>query len=153
MGVLAGRQVPGVELAFLAHKNGVALEDLEDCLAIARAESMWYEEAINENEATLDHSYGIWQINMRGDLMLARMREYKLNDPQDLYRAEVNARVMGTLYKRRKWRDWGAFHDGNYLKPFFRTPAIEAVTAYKQRLEESGDRLHLGEPFDCNSLG
>lgn len=147
---LAGRQIPGPQLAFIAHKAGMPLDDLAMFLAIARRESQWYEGAWNFNRNTGDRSYGLWQINMIDDLMAERLRIYKLQSADDLYKADINARVAVSLYKVRRWNDWGAYHDGGYRD--YLSMSEEAVAVYRQRLLASGDRLHMGGEPDCDSI-
>lgn len=154
---LAGTQVPGERLAYAAYKYGnVPLEDLEICLAIAWGESKWYDGAYNFNDASGDKSYGLWQINLIGKLHAPRMRDLKLTREEDLYDLATNARCMGVLRQERidwgmdQWSAWGAYTNKSYMR--HTGLAYMAVKKFKERLEESGDRLHLGEPYDCDSI-
>lgn len=158
MGVLRGRQVPGYELAFHAYKHGgVPLEGLQTCLAIAWGESKWYSEALNDNPDSGDKSYGIWQINMIGRLREPRLKLYNITRDEELYDLKKNAECMGIIRQQsidwgwNEWQQWGAYTNGSYLRHM---PLAEiAVRDFKRRLDESGDRLHVGEPYDCDSLG
>lgn len=155
---LAGKQISGLHLAFYAHKYGqIPLDQLETCLAVAYGESHWFDKSYNPNEATGDNSYGIWQINLLGKLKAARLKQLNLSKSEDLFDLETNARAMGVLYREALswgrtsgWSPWGAYTNRSYERHL--GLAFIAVRDFKARLEESGDRLHIGEPFDCDSL-
>lgn len=155
---LAGTQASGVHLAFYAHKHGqIPLDELITCLAIARGESLWYDKAYNPNASTGDNSYGVWQVNLLGRLRAARLVQLGLSEPEDLFDLATNARCMGVLYREALswgrdsgWSPWGAYTNGSYRRHL--GPATEAVEAYKARLAESEDRLHIGGVDDCDSL-
>ncbi len=155
---LAGNQIPGIQLAFYAHKYGqIPLDQLEVCLAVAYGESHWYDKAYNPNAATGDNSYGIWQINLLGRLKEARMTQLGLSKPEDLFDLATNARCMGHLYREALswgrasgWSPWGAYTNFSYDR--HRTLGWFAVRDYKMRLEESGDKLHVDGEDDCDKL-
>lgn len=158
MGVLRGRQVPGHELAFYAYKyGGIPVDKLQICLAIAWGESKWYQEAYNDNPGTGDKSYGIWQINMIEDLRESRMREYSLTREEELYDLKKNAECMAIIRQqsidwghRSEWQQWGAFTDGSYTRHM--DLAWLHVKTFKERLAESGDRLHVDGEDDCDKI-
>lgn len=155
---LAGKQISGVHLAFYAYKYGqIPLDQLETCLSVAYGESHWYDRAYNPNEATGDNSYGIWQINLLGRLKEARMKQFGLSKPEDLFDLATNARAMGIIYREALswgrtsgWSPWGAYTNRSYQ----RHDALSylAVRDFKARLAESGDKLHIGGAEDCDAL-
>jgi len=61
--------------------------------AIAKRESDGVPTAFNGNAATGDESYGLWQINMRGQLGDARMKQFGITAKAELFDAKVNARA------------------------------------------------------------
>lgn len=157
MGVLRGFQVPGHQLAFYAWKYGkVPVDKLQECLAIAWGESKWYSEAFNDNPDTQDKSYGVWQVNMLGRLHDARLREYGIQTAEDLYDLPTNARCMGIIRQQsidwgwNEWQQWGAFTNGSYTRHM--DLAWLHVKTFKERLAESGDRLHVGGEDDCDRI-
>ena len=58
------------------------------------AESGGNPNAFNGNSNTGDKSYGLYQINMIGNLGPARLKQYNLKSNDDLFNPEVNIRVM-----------------------------------------------------------
>ncbi len=64
-----------------------------------------------------DDSYGLWQINMLGDLGPARRRKYGLASNEQLFDPATNARVMrGESSNGLNWYPWSAYGSGAYLK-------------------------------------
>lgn len=92
-------------------------ENLKVAYAVARAESSGRPWAHNNNPKTKDLSYGIFQINMRGNLGPDRRKRYSLNHNDDLYHPETNAKIAFAMSKGgTNWRPWGAYTNGSYAK-------------------------------------
>lgn len=86
-------------------------------IAIVRAESGGRPFAFNGNAKTNDKSYGIFQINMRGALSKSRLASLGLNSEKDLYDPLTNAKAAFAISSGgTRWRPWGAFTSGAYLK-------------------------------------
>jgi len=155
---LKGTQIPGERLAFVAYKYGqIPVKELETCLAIGFGESNWYDKAYNFNDTTGDRSFGIWQVNLLGKLKAQRMKDFQLTKEEDLYDLVTQARCMGIIYREALswgrpsgWTPWGAYTNGSYAQ--HRALAQRGVTLFKQRLAESGDRLHVGGENDCDRI-
>lgn len=115
---LVGRRLTPLEIARLAYQAGVrGDENIATAVAVCTEESQRYDQAWNFMEETGDRSYGLWQINMKGDLLEARLKEYDLDHPSDLYVIGVNARIMASLSKNgTKWTPWGAYTSKRYEK-------------------------------------
>ena len=64
-------------------------------------------DAFNPNRATGDESYGLFQVNMLGDLGPARRKQFGLRSNQDLLDAATNASVAYRMSKGGK--DFGAW--------------------------------------------
>jgi hypothetical protein len=88
---------------------------LRTAIAIALAESRGNPNAHNTNAATLDNSYGLWQINMFGALGPARRRRFGIRSNDELFDPTVNARAMFDLSAGGTvWRPWSTFLRGDY---------------------------------------
>jgi Lysozyme like domain len=85
----------------------------EVAYAIAMAESGGNARAHNPNPP--DNSYGLFQVNMIGDLGPARRREFGLGSNNDLYNPSVNARVAYVLSGGgHNFGPWTTFTSGAY---------------------------------------
>lgn len=96
--------------------------------AIAMVESGGNALAHNTNAGTGDDSYGLWQINMIGNLKAGRLLLFGIISSDALLDPLTNAQAMAKLYmnKGRSFKDWtGSYNNGKY-KQFL----PQAKTAY-----------------------
>jgi len=103
------------------HSEMLAASDLKDLLwavgfegtalktawAIARVESNGRPLALNENTRTGDKSYGIFQINMLGDLGDDRKEKFELVSNKELFDPVTNAEI--TYYMTKGGKDWSSW--------------------------------------------
>ena len=68
-------------------------EALKTAWAIAKRESGGRPEAYNPDRSTGDDSYGLFQINMLGDLGPSRRKQFGLQRNEDLLDPVVNAKA------------------------------------------------------------
>lgn len=114
-------------LAGICVNAGWRGNDLTIAVAVALAESGGNPRAHNGNAATGDDSYGLFQINMIGDMGPARRKQYGLPNNEALYDPTTNARVAFALYKSQGFRPWTTFTRGAYLRYMPRaTAAVKA---------------------------
>lgn len=111
-----GTQVGMKEYLQLAIQNGLNPEQAILMAAVGMAESTGNSGVRNNNPKTGDDSYGLWQINMIGDLGPARLRQFGLRNAEDLKDPETNARVMAQMFKSGGPTAWGAYNDRRYLQ-------------------------------------
>lgn len=94
---------------------GFSGEGLRIAYAVAMAESSGNAKAFNGNRNTGDQSYGLFQINMLGDMGPERRRQYGLSSNDDLYDPYVNARVAYKMSNGgRNWKPWSTYKRGDY---------------------------------------
>jgi hypothetical protein len=101
----------------------LAPEDLKDLLwavgfegtalktawAVARVESNGRPLALNDNKSTGDKSYGIFQINMLGELGIDRLEKFKLVSNKELFDPVTNAEITYYMTKGgENWSSWSA---------------------------------------------
>ena len=96
-------------------------KDLKIAWAIAKKESNGRPIAFNGNSRTGDSSYGIFQINMIGNLGPARREKFKLNSNSDLFNPIINAQIAHHMSDGGK--DWSAWkgitpRTKNWMKKF-----------------------------------
>jgi hypothetical protein len=124
----------GKEIAGAAYKAGVRGTDkLTTAVGVAYGESHYSKTAYNGNHKSGDKSYGLWQINMLGDLGPARLKKFGFEKNEDLFDPEKNARVMAKMSnKGTKWTPWGAYTNGGFKEDLENGKAVEAVEAFKK---------------------
>lgn len=115
-GLPPGAQVGMKDYIRLGLQQGLDPEKAITMAAVGMAESTGQSGVINDNPQTGDLSYGLWQINMIGDLGPARLRQFGLRSADDLKDPETNARVMSQLLRGSGIRAWGAYTDKRYLQ-------------------------------------
>lgn len=106
------------ELKELLKAVGFEGKELKMAWAIAKKESNGRPLAFNNNKNTGDHSFGIFQINMIGGLMDARLEKFKLDSVSDLFNPVVNAEIAH--YMSRGGKDWSSWTNlnGERIKEF-----------------------------------
>lgn len=103
------------------HSEMLAAKDLKDLLwavgfegialktawAVARVESNGRPLALNDNTRTGDKSYGIFQINMLGNLGVDRKDKFELVSNKELFDPVTNAEI--TYYMTKGGTDWSSW--------------------------------------------
>lgn len=102
------------ELVQLARGAGFDEAQSKIMAAIAKAESQGNANAVNDNPATGDLSYGLWQINMTGALGPDRRKKYKLDSNEDLFDPVTNARAARGVYLSQGYNAWSVYKNGSY---------------------------------------
>ncbi len=104
------------QIAQVAREAGLPESAIPTAVAIALAESSGDTNAHNPNAATGDNSYGLWQINMIGDMGPARRKQYGLSANEELFNPLVNAKVMVAMSNGGKnWSPWSTYKTGLHL--------------------------------------
>ena len=103
------------------HSEMLAADDLKDLLwavgfegtalktawAVAKVESNGRPLALNDNKSTGDKSYGIFQINMLGELGIDRLEKFDLVSNKELFDPVTNAEI--TYYMTKGGKDWSSW--------------------------------------------
>ena len=119
-----------VEIARYALGAGFPRSEAVTAVAVALAESGGDPASHNDNAATGDDSYGLWQINMLGGLGAPRRREFGIARNQELLQPAVNARAAFLVWKDagRRWLPWSTWKHGSHRQFLGRAErAVEAV--------------------------
>ena len=96
-----------IELKELLAAVGFEGKALKTAWAIAKRESSGRPLAYNGNRKTGDSSYGIFQINMLGNLGVARKEKFDLRSNILLFDPVINAEI--TYYMTNGGTDWSAW--------------------------------------------
>jgi hypothetical protein len=100
-------QLTDKELLILLETVGFKGPALKKAWAIAKTESNGRPLAYNGNRNTGDNSYGIFQINMLGDLGIARKEKFDLRSNILLFDPVINAEI--TYYMTKGGTNWSAW--------------------------------------------
>ena len=80
---------------------------LKTAWTVARVESNGRPMALNDNHKTGDKSYGIFQINMLGQLGIDRKEKFELVSNKELFDPVTNAEI--TYFMTKGGKDWSAW--------------------------------------------
>ena len=99
--------LPADDLKDLLWAVGFEGTALKTAWAVARVESNGRPLALNDNIRTGDKSYGIFQINMLGQLGLKRKDKFELVSNKELFDPVTNAEI--TYYMTKGGKDWSSW--------------------------------------------
>jgi hypothetical protein len=95
------------QLVELLKAVGFEGKALREAWAVAKKESNGRPLAYNGNRDTGDNSYGIFQVNMIGQLGVDRRAKFNLNSNAELLSPVVNAKIAYHMSnKGQNWRAW-----------------------------------------------
>jgi len=96
---------------------------LRSACAIAKAESNGRPLAFNGNVKTGDSSYGVFQINMLGELGSDRREKFELDSNAELLNPVVNAQIALHMTKGGKdWSSWSSINGKRYYEWYNKYP-------------------------------
>lgn len=118
------------QVAQLAYNAGWRGKDAQTAVAIVPAESSF--ETMKTNFAGRDYSFGLWQINMKGQMGADRRAKYGLSSNEQLFDPATNARVAHAIYTEagNKFTDWSTYNDGKFT--LYLNGAVFAVKQIEQ---------------------
>ena len=96
------------ELRDILYSVGFRGEKLKQAWAVAMKESTGRPRSHNDNPATGDNSYGLFQINMADSLGPARRDKFNLDSNKDLFNPVRNAEIA--FFMSNKGKDWSSWH-------------------------------------------
>lgn len=103
----------GVWLKNLLYEAGFRGTDLKEAWAVAMKESTGRPLAHNGNSNTGDNSYGLFQINMIGDLGASRREKFGLASNSELFEPLTNAKIAHHMSNGGKdWSSWDISSSG-----------------------------------------
>ena len=104
----SGIKVRGLWLKFILQEAGFEGKNLRMAWAVAMRESRGHHNSHNDNPATGDNSYGLFQINMLGSLGEQRRAKYGLEHNTDLFNPIRNAKIAYQMSNGgTNWSSWG----------------------------------------------
>lgn len=116
-GSFPGGKLKIEQLLSLAKQAGFKDEEVPIMAAIALAESSGDSSSLNNDPTTGDLSYGLWQINMIGNLGPERRKALGINSNEELFDPATNARAAKYIRDRQGFGAWSVYREGTY-KPY-----------------------------------
>lgn len=113
-GDTAGKKYSYGELQALARSAGFTGNDVNIAAAVALAESGG--DSRSYNPVGLDDSYGLWQINMKGDLGPDRRKKFGISKNSDLFDPGTNAKAAKRIKDDSGWKAWTTYTSRKYVK-------------------------------------
>lgn len=113
-GTVGRGQLNAGQLKALALAAGFNDRDASIMAAIAMAESGGRSNAHNNNAATGDNSYGLWQVNMLGRMGPERRRAFGIGSNEALFDPAVNASAARKVFESQGFGAWSVFKSGAY---------------------------------------
>lgn len=111
-GYKRSEQLTKKELRSLLHAVGFRGDRLKQAWAVAMKESTGRPRSHNDNPATGDNSYGLFQINMIDSLGPARRKQFDLKSNKDLFDPIRNAEIAFFMSNKGKnWSSWNGITD------------------------------------------
>jgi len=96
---------------------------LRSACAIAKAESNGRPLAFNGNVKTGDSSYGVFQINMLGELGSDRREKFELDSNAELLNPVLNAQIALHMTKGGEdWSSWSSINGKRYKEWYSKYP-------------------------------
>ena len=98
-------------------------KSLRSACAVAKAESNGRPLAFNGNLKTGDSSYGMFQINMIGELGPDRREKFDLSSNAELFNPVTNAQIAHFMTKGGKdWSSWSSVNGARYQEWYNKYP-------------------------------
>jgi hypothetical protein len=111
------------QLVDLLRAVGFKGNALRSACAIAKAESNGRPFAFNGNSETGDSSYGVFQINMIGELGPDRREKFELDSNAELFNPVINAQIALHMTKGGKdWSSWSSVNGTRYKEWYNKYP-------------------------------
>jgi hypothetical protein len=100
------------DLVNLARDAGFNEREAPIMAAIAMGESSGKPTAFNPKGRDL--SYGLWQINMLGNMGPERRRLFGIQSNEELFDPKINAKAAYQIYKQQGFRAWSVYTNNSY---------------------------------------
>lgn len=102
------------QIANIARQGGFPEKEIPTAVGVAKAESSGNPRTHNAKPP--DNSYGLWQINMLGQMGPDRRKQFGISNNDALYDPIVNAKAAHQIWKDAggSWRPWTTYTNGRY---------------------------------------
>lgn len=128
-GSVPGGSVGMNTLVGLAKGAGFTGQNAAIMAAIAMAESTGNSRAHNQNWKTGDNSYGLWQVNMLGEMGPRRRQQFGIANNDALFDPATNAMAAAQVYRSQGFGAWSVYRSGAYRQFLPAAQAAMGTTA------------------------
>lgn len=142
-GSVPGGNVGVNTLVGLAKGAGFSGQNAAIMAAIAMAESSGNSRAHNQNWKTGDNSYGLWQVNMLGEMGPRRRQQFGIASNDALFDPATNAMAAAKVYQSQGFGAWSVYRSGAYKQ--YLPAAQSAVGAPAAAAVPPGATPELGQ--------
>ena len=119
------KHLTDVELLEVLTLAGFEGKALRTAWAVSKAESNGRPKAHNGNRKTGDNSYGIFQVNMLGNLGKQRRDKFNLTKDSNLFDPIKNAKIAYYMTnKGTNWSSWSAYGNSRYKYFYKKFPKV-----------------------------
>lgn len=105
-------RMTGAQVEMLMRQAGFPDSELRTGLGVALAESGYNPNAFNGTGR--DESYGLFQINMKGDLGPDRRKKFGISNNKQLFDPATNIKAAYIVWKESGWKAWTTYTSGKY---------------------------------------
>lgn len=144
-----GERLSVSEMVKLAKEAGFNDQEAAIMGAIGAAESSGNTKAYNPQGR--DNSYGLWQINMLGQMGEERRRQFGIENNEQLWNPQINAKAAREIFEQQGFDAWTVYQTGAYKK--FLGTAQESVGNVEASKEDASDGKVVDKPSVTNSMG
>lgn len=138
------------EIAAVARRSGFSDAEIPIAVAIAMAESGGNPN--NHNPRPPDDSYGLWQINMLGDMGPKRRKQFGITSNKELFDPYVNGRAAYKVYKSQGWGAWTVYTTNDPKRTYKRFLDGGIVDKAKKFLVDDPTTLLKDKAEDLNPV-
>lgn len=143
-----GDRLSVAEMLDLAKQAGFDESQAATMAAIAAAESGGNPRA--HNPRGRDNSYGLWQINMLGNMGPERRRQFGIESDEQLWDPATNAKAAKAIFDQQGFGAWTVYKTGAYKK-YLGTAQESTGNVEASKEENDGQVLEKGSV--SNSMG
>jgi len=129
------------EMSKIAKEAGFSDEQARIMGAIAAAESSG--NPIAHNDKGRDNSYGLWQINMLGEMGQERRQKNNLNSNEELFDPKVNAAAAKKVFDEQGFDAWSVYKNGMYQQFL-----PESDQPFSEQKNNIGQMASLTPPYE-----
>ena len=111
---MANQRLSKAQITSLVRQAGFPEDVVPTMVGIAGGESSFNPRAHNPNASTGDNSYGLFQINMLGDMGPERRRLFGIQSNEELFDPVKNVQAAKAIYDRQGLGAWSVYRSGAY---------------------------------------
>lgn len=125
---MANQRLSKAQITSLVRQVGFPEDVVPTMVGIAGGESSFNPRAHNPNASTGDNSYGLFQINMLGDMGPERRRLFGIQSNEELFDPGKNVQAAKAIYDRQGLGAWSVYRSGAYKDSLPTTEDLQGAT-------------------------